>query len=142
MKRRHFLRTGGAAALALSGMDRYGQAFADTHLRVGLIGTGWYGKGDLFRLLQVAPVDVVSLCDVDSAMLADAAEQVAARQESRKTPRTFADYRRMLAQRDLDLVIVATPDHAKLQSYASKDRVHLRICIRGWCRGLTLLSLT
>ncbi len=111
MKRRHFLRTGGAAALALSGMDRYGQAFADTRLRVGLIGTGWYGKGDLFRLLQVAPVDVVSLCDVDSAMLADAAEQVAARQESRKTPRTFADYRRMLAERDLDLVIVATPDH-------------------------------
>ena len=111
MNRRHFLRTGGAAALALSGMGRYGQALADARLRVGLIGTGWYGKGDLFRLLQVAPVDVVSLCDVDSAMLADAAEQVATRQESRKTPRTFADYRKMLAERDLDLVIVATPDH-------------------------------
>lgn len=80
MNRRHFLRTGGAAALALSGVARYSQAFADARLRVSLIGTGWYGKGDLFRLLQVAPVDVVSLCDVDSAMLADAAEQVATRQ--------------------------------------------------------------
>ena len=111
MKRRHFLRTGGAAALALSGAHRYAEAFADTRLRVGLIGTGWYGKCDLFRLLQVAPAEVVSLCDVDSAMLRDAARQVAARQASKKTPRTYADYRAMLAERDLDLVIVATPDH-------------------------------
>jgi predicted dehydrogenase len=111
MKRRHFLRTGSAGALALSGLHRYAEAFADTRLRVGVIGTGWYGKCDLFRLLQVAPVEVVSLCDVDSGMLRDAAEQVAARQSSRKTPRTFGDYRTMLAERDLDLVIVATPDH-------------------------------
>ena len=111
MKRRHFLRTGSAAALGLSAFHRYAEAFADTRLRVGVIGTGWYGKSDLFRLLQVAPVEVVSLCDVDSAMLRDAAGQVAARQASKKTPRTFGDYRTMLAERDLDVVIVATPDH-------------------------------
>jgi len=111
MKRRHFLRTGGGAALALSGLHRYGELFADTRLRVGLIGSGWYGKGSLFRLLQVAPVEVVSLCDVDQAMLGDAAAQVATRQVSKKTPRTYGDYRTMLAERDLDLVLVATPDH-------------------------------
>lgn len=112
MKRRHFLRTGGAAAVALSGLRRYADAFADTRLRVGVIGTGWYGKCNLFRLLQVArSAEVVSLCDVDSAMLANAAARVAQRQASRKPPRTFADYRKMLAERDLDLVIVATPDH-------------------------------
>jgi predicted dehydrogenase len=110
MRRRQFLRTGGAAA-ALAGFRRYAEAFADTRLRVGVIGTGWYGKCNLFRLLQVAPAEVVSLCDVDSAMLADAAARVAARQASRRTPRTYADYRKMLAERDLDLVIVATPDH-------------------------------
>jgi len=53
----------------------------------------------------------VSLCDVDSAMLADAAQQVAGRQVSKKTPRTYADYRRMLGEKDLDLVLIATPDH-------------------------------
>ncbi len=111
MNRRHFLRTGSAAAAALSGIPRYAEAFADARPRVGVIGTGWYGKCDLFRLLQVAPVEVVSLCDVDSAMLEDAAEQVAARQASKWTPRTYRDYRAMLAERDLDLVIVATPDH-------------------------------
>ena len=45
-------------------------------LRAGLIGAGWYGKTDLLRLIQVSPVEVVSLCDVDQTMLADAAELV------------------------------------------------------------------
>ncbi len=44
-------------------------------------------------------------------MLADAAQQVAARQASKKTPRTYTDYRKMLAERDLDIVLVVTPDH-------------------------------
>jgi predicted dehydrogenase len=78
---------------------------------VGLIGCGWYGKADLFRLIQIAPVEVVSLCDVDSQMLADAAEMTATRQLSKKQPRTYSDYRKMLAEKDLDVVLIATPDH-------------------------------
>jgi predicted dehydrogenase len=110
MYRRDFLRSAGAAAIGL-GMARYDDVFAQQAKRVGLIGSGWYGKCDLFRLIQVAPVDVVSLCDVDAAMLADAAAQVAARQASKKTPRTYTDYRKMLAEKDLDIVLIATPDH-------------------------------
>lgn len=79
--------------------------------RVGLIGTGWYGKCDLFRLLQVAPVEVVSLCDVDKSMLSDAAKMVSERQKSGKRPREYGDYRQMLQEKDLDIVLVATPDH-------------------------------
>jgi predicted dehydrogenase len=48
---------------------------------------------------------------VDKRMLAEAAEMVAARQASKKTPRTFGDYREMLKQEQLDIVHVATPDH-------------------------------
>jgi predicted dehydrogenase len=44
-------------------------------------------------------------------MLAEAAEMVAARQASRKTPRTYGDYRQMLKAEQLDIVHVATPDH-------------------------------
>ena len=62
-------------------------------------------------MLQVAPVEVVSLCDVDAAMLDAAAARVAERQPSKKRPRTYGDYRKMLAERDLDVVLVATPDH-------------------------------
>jgi len=110
MYRRDFLKQG-AAALAVSGLPVYADQLMDVKKRVGLIGTGWYGKADLLRLIQVAPVDVVSLCDVDSRMLADAAELVASRQVSKKKPRTYSDYREMLRQKDLDLVLIGTPDH-------------------------------
>jgi predicted dehydrogenase len=79
--------------------------------RVGLIGCGWYGKCDLLRLLQVAPVEVVALCDVDRKMLDEACEMIAARQMSHKRPRGHGDYREMLKEKDLDLVLVGTPDH-------------------------------
>ncbi len=110
MHRRDFLRAG-AAGLALSAASRRAAAFDDKPKRVGMIGSGWYGKTDLFRLLQVAPVEVVSLCDVDKRMLAEAAEMVAQRQASKKKPRTFGDYRQMLREKDLDIVLIATPDH-------------------------------
>jgi predicted dehydrogenase len=103
MDRRHFL-TASTASLAAALAD-------EKPKRVGLIGCGWYGKCDLFRLIQVAPVEVVSLCDVDKKMLAEAAELVSGRQASKKTPRTFGDYRDMLKEKDLDIVLVATPDH-------------------------------
>src|SRR5436309_11902544 len=111
MNRRKFLQTGATAALALSALPNYAAEFGDMKKRVGLIGCGWYGKCDLFRLIQVAPVEVVSLCDVDKQMLADTAEAVAGRQASKKTPRTYGDYREMLKEKDLDLVLIGTPDH-------------------------------
>jgi len=109
MKRREFLQAGAAMAFSLAG--GYAQEFADRKPRVGLIGCGWYGKCDLFRLIQIAPVEVVSLCDVDKQMLAAAAEMVAARQASKKMPRSYGDYRALLKEKDLDIVLIATPDH-------------------------------
>jgi predicted dehydrogenase len=111
MDRRQFL-AGATAAIALGVSRSWADELLDSKpLRVGLIGCGWYGKSDLLRFIQVAPVDVVSLCDVDQRMLAEAAEIVAGRQVSKKQPRTYSDYRRMLAERDLDIVLVGTPDH-------------------------------
>jgi len=113
MNRREFLQAGSTAAgLALSVGGRNASGFSSREAkRVGLIGCGWYGKCDLFRLIQVAPVEVVSLCDVDKKMLADAAVQMASRQASKKIPRTYGDYREMLKEKDLDIVLIATPDH-------------------------------
>src|SRR3954451_5602001 len=115
MNRRKFLGAG-AAGLAWSAVGATAEgraAFAGSRetKRVGLIGSGWYGKADLLRLIQVAPVEVVSLCDVDKQMLAGAAEIVASRQASKKTPRKYADYREMLKEKDLDIVLIGTPDH-------------------------------
>lgn len=109
MNRREFMSA--TAGLGLTAAGGFADEFADSKPRVGLIGCGWYGKCDLLRLLQVAPVEVVSLCDVDQRMLAEAAEIVAGRQASKQKPRTFSDYRAMLKEKDLDIVLIATPDH-------------------------------
>ncbi len=112
MKRRNFLQTSAAAAgLAAAAKDALGAIADGPAKRVGLIGTGWYGKIDLLRLIQVAPVEVVSLCDVDSIMLDKAADIVAGRQANKQRPRLYSDYRKMLAEKDLDLVLIGTPDH-------------------------------
>jgi predicted dehydrogenase len=109
MRRRDFILASGAS-LALAARV-YAAPAKEVKRRVGLIGCGWYGKCDLFRLLQVSPVEVVSLCDVDRTMLSDAAEMVAARQTSKAKPRTYGDYREMLKEKDLDIALIATPDH-------------------------------
>src|SRR6476620_3223617 len=113
MNRREFLGTG-AAALAAASLAPHVSGADTKPLRAGLIGCGWYGKNDMFRLIQVKPdVQVVSLCDVDSRQLKEASELMGARQPSDKTrrPRLYGDYRKMLAEKDLDVVLVGTPDH-------------------------------
>src|SRR5580700_9612032 len=112
MNRRKFLKVSSAAGLAYCASGPLlAAAEAGENKRVGLIGCGWYGKSDLFRLIQVAPLEVVSLCDVDRDMLSRAADLVASRQSSKKKPRLYSDYRQMLAEKDLDVVLVGTPDH-------------------------------
>jgi predicted dehydrogenase len=112
INRRHFLK-GATASLALSTMGAYGLDLVNPQkpLRVGLIGTGWYGKSDLFRLIQVAPVDVLALCDVDKNMLNAAGKLVSQRQKSGKTPKLYGDYRKMLSENQFDIVLIGTPDH-------------------------------
>lgn len=114
MNRRTFLHTSTAAGLALSAtsLKNYGaELTGGKTLKVGLIGSGWYGKCDLLRLIQVAPVEVVGLCDVDTKMLDEAAKLVATRQKSGKEPRQYTDYKKMIAEEEMDVVEVATPDH-------------------------------
>ena len=112
MNRRTFLKTGGAGAMAFAASkSRLFAADTDKPLRVGLIGTGWYGKTDLFHLIQVAPVDVVGLCDVDKRMVEGAAELVSQRQISKKKPPTYGDYRKLLSDQKPEIVLIGTPDH-------------------------------
>jgi predicted dehydrogenase len=112
MHRREFLKAGigGAACLSTLHTNAFA-ASSDKALRVALIGSGWYGKTDLLHLNQVAEIDVVGLCDVDSKMLAEAAELVAGRQPSKKSPPTYRDYRQLLKEQQPEVVLIGTPDH-------------------------------
>lgn len=114
MKRRTFFTASAAGLILPTLLTKNGAAFNPADFKgkkVGLVGSGWYGKSALLRSLQVAPLEVVALCDVDSQMLSEAADLVATRQENKQKPRTYSDYRKMLEQEDLDIVQVSTPDH-------------------------------
>ncbi|HPY30762.1 MAG TPA: Gfo/Idh/MocA family oxidoreductase [Verrucomicrobiota bacterium] len=112
MNRRQFLKLGAAATTTLAAARFVPTTFAaEKPKRAALIGSGWYGKCDLFRLLQVAPVEVVALCDADAQLLTEAADLVAARQTSKQRPRTYKDYRQLLQEQSPELVLIATPDH-------------------------------
>ena len=112
INRRDFIKSTSASlaytALGARGLDLINPA---SPLKVGLIGAGWYGKSDLFRLMQVAPTEVLALCDVDKNMLNGAATIVGQRQKSGKTPQLYGDYRKMLQDHKFDIVLIGSPDH-------------------------------
>lgn len=110
--RRQFLRNSSAllalASLQSSGIDQW--AYAPKR-RIALIGTGWYGKSDLFRLMQVAPTEVVGLCDVDKHQLQEATERISNRTGNSKKIPLYNDYRIMLKEQKPEIVLVGSPDH-------------------------------
>ncbi|MCX7050271.1 MAG: Gfo/Idh/MocA family oxidoreductase [Candidatus Sumerlaeota bacterium] len=82
---------------------------ANDKIRVGLIGAGLKGRGDLDTFLQNAEVDFPVICDVDDANIARAAEFLEKRRG--KKPDGVKDFRRVLDRADVDVVLIATPDH-------------------------------
>ena len=84
-------------------------ASASEKIRVGLIGAGGMGRGDLATFFLNKEVECPVICDVDDAMLAQGVELV--EKQRGKKPETVKDFRRMLDRKDIDAVLVATPDH-------------------------------
>jgi len=88
-------------------------------LRIGCIGTGRMGVGNMKQVLHLGlekkyNAHVVALCDVDSKRLKNAAltvEKFYAGHDMNIKPRMYEDYRVMLADKDIDGVIIATPEH-------------------------------
>ncbi|MEE2990140.1 MAG: Gfo/Idh/MocA family oxidoreductase, partial [Planctomycetota bacterium] len=103
--RRTFLQAS-AASLAVSGLARTAHADASGKLSVGLIGCG--GRGTYLQQIfnDLENVEVTYVCDADQGRLASAARQVNGGQA-----RPVKDMRRVLDDKTVDAVIVATPDH-------------------------------
>lgn len=111
MKRRDFLKTSAAVA-ALNTLSPLAYARnVRKPRRVGVIGPGWYGKCDVLQLMNIEPIEVVTLCDPDSNMVNEAADLMATRQQSGNRPKVFGDYRKMLASEQHDIILVDSPDH-------------------------------
>ena len=118
--RRDFLRRSGTAVagmgLAAAACATYtktvraGEAASpNERVAVGIIGMG--GRGQLLMRKTVAAnlADVVAVCDADQGSVDAAAGFV--EKKSQKAPQRFTDFRKMLEMKELQAVIIATPDH-------------------------------
>lgn len=85
------------------------QVAPSDRLRVALVGCRNMGWSNLSDFLGTGEVDCVALCDVDRSVMQNRAKEVSARQS--KEPLLFGDYRRVLDLKDVDAVIIGTPDH-------------------------------
>ena len=110
--RRDFLRTGvaGGALLGLpAGVYRSAVIAQDKpsdRIRLASIGVG--NQGGPGNNLKHFVKDVVALCDVDKNYLATAANFV---EKAGNKPQTFGDFRKLLDTKDIDAVVITTPDH-------------------------------
>jgi predicted dehydrogenase len=78
-------------------------------IRIGLIGCKNQGFWDLKCHLENDDAVCVALCDVDSKVLNDRAAEI--KKTYNQNPQLYKDFRKMLEQKDIDAVIIGTPDH-------------------------------
>ncbi|WP_367209829.1 Gfo/Idh/MocA family protein [Sphingobacterium sp. R2] len=108
MERKEFIRS--TSLLAASAFFAQSKVFgfqADT-VRVGLIGTNGMGWSNLNAILHIPGVECTALCDVDENVLRNRVEELKKRQINVKA---YVDYKDLLRAKDVDVVIIATPDH-------------------------------
>jgi predicted dehydrogenase len=98
MNRREFLESGTALAARPA-------AAANDRIGVGVIGCGGMGRMDLTDFQNHPAVDIVAVCDVFQPNLARAVEMTGGKATA------FSDYRRVLENRGVQAVVIATPDH-------------------------------
>jgi len=112
--RRDFIRTSSvAAAGSIISLDALASARKNVppsnKIRVGAIGVNGQGFSDLESLLLNPEVECIAMCDVDRNVLNWRTDQLIKAKHPK--PKLYVDYRRMLENKDIDAVIIGTPDH-------------------------------
>ncbi len=102
--RRDVFRTAGTAAIAWTAASYSRVLGANDKINLGLIGCGGRGQGVMRTFQKTEQVNVTAVCDV----FGDRADQAASRAPGSKT---FGDHRKLLEVKELDAVLIATPDH-------------------------------
>ena len=117
--RRHFIKSNLTAALAASAfpsvvpasaLGRDGAVAPSERVMLGAIGVGARGQDVLRGFLRQQNCRAVALCDVKSDVLA-AAKAIVDERYANKDCQTFGDFRELVARKDIDAVLIASPDH-------------------------------
>jgi predicted dehydrogenase len=106
MNRRHFLMTSAAAAGALS---TKGLASANDTVRVACVGIRGQGNSHIREYSRMQNVEIAALCDVDENVLNKRLQEVAS--SGKKKPAAFTDVRKLLEDKSIDAISIATPNH-------------------------------
>src|SRR5262249_37291302 len=96
-----------AAAFAFGAVETRGSA--GVRIAIGLIGAGGMGSNHLRLLAGRRDVEISYVCDVDRGRLGEATSIV--ERSATKAPKAVSDLRRVLDDRDVEAVWIATPDH-------------------------------
>jgi predicted dehydrogenase len=102
--RRGFLRTASGGALAMTAASYSRVLGANDRMTLGWIGAGDRGTHDMSLFQHTGSVEVVAVCDIYGA-------KVTAGQAKAQGAKGYSDHRELLGQKDLDLVLIAVPDH-------------------------------
>ena len=78
-------------------------------LNIGLIGCRNMGFGILEHHLSNPGINCVAMCDIDDSVLMERSSQV--QKKYNQSPKLYKDFRKLLEQKDIDAVIIGTPDH-------------------------------
>src|SRR6267154_1090661 len=82
---------------------------ANDKIVLGLIGCGGMGAVDMRTLMEKPEIEVAALCDVDSDRMTNDINDV--EKKYGKKPGIYSDFRKMLERKDLNGIIIGTPDH-------------------------------
>jgi len=118
MNRRNFLQKSAVSAASLgmapllgrSYSSIYGQDSPGNKVKVALIGCRSQGFANMNTFLDYPEAECVALCDVDDEWLNKRADDVL-KKTGKKVPNLYKDWRRIIDNKDVDVVIVGTPDH-------------------------------
>jgi predicted dehydrogenase len=97
-----------AKPLEAAAPDRKAVAASD-RIRFGVIGVKGMGWANMRSALKIDGVECVALCDVDQRELERRTKDVLEAQE--QAPKLYGDYRKLLDDKDIDAVVIGTPDH-------------------------------
>jgi len=118
--RRRFLQTsatllGGSTLLSSFSKEPFAifknKISPSDQLNIGAIGINGMGWSNLSAAVKIPGVNVVALCDVDKNVLDKRMADLAKMNVDTTKVKTYGDYRKLLEQKDIDAVIIGTPDH-------------------------------